>query len=114
MSIVYGKPVYSLGMGLTDFNLTFGEWLIERYQEQAKERGWGKWSDERFGDMIEVSGTTVGNRIKAKHRPRIGHVMAIAKVLNLDLDEVKFHAGAVGCSRTGQDARLILTGSGMR
>ncbi len=67
-------------------NLTFGEWL----DDQLRSRGW---SQAEFGDSVGVVRQTVSGWVNDLQRPRRRLLTSMARVLDLDVDEVLARAG---------------------
>jgi len=66
--------------------VTFGEWL----DDQLKSRGW---SQTDFGDSVGVARQTVSGWVNDLQRPRRRLLTSIARVLDLDIDDVLARAG---------------------
>ncbi|MGA7672821.1 MAG: helix-turn-helix transcriptional regulator [Nitrolancea sp.] len=66
--------------------MTFGEWL----DDQLKSRGW---SQSEFGDSVGVVRQTVSGWVNDLQRPRRRLLTSMARVLDIDADEVLARAG---------------------
>ena len=77
---------YQFYTGVMNVRLSFGEWL----DDQIRRKGW---SQAAFSDAVGVARQTVNSWVNGVQPPRRRALRDVAKILDLDINEVLVRAG---------------------